>query len=288
MRAFGILAACAMSGCWLLPTPAGVAHESGFVGWAQYRPPFLHPSGWGDDPGHDAPYGAFMLALATRCEVFDREHASPQRPVVVIVHGVDGSLDPWHATMPMLTRVRPGAMFAFRWRPFETRDSVVERLGMGMSALVDCFHDRASDFVVLAHSAGGVVASYAASRIAIPNTAPNARVRMITIASPLTGTNDRSGNEDGTQEVNLLLSLGTMIPGYRPAALGVDAVHLRTRFPADDVMEPTAEGRLPNDPSIGVPGAPHIDLPASVTHVGAIAWTVERLASGEWRTWFGE
>ena len=82
-----------------------------------------------------------------------------------------------------------------------------------------------------------------------------------------------------------MLDFGTRIAGYPAAAPGVAAVHLRTQYPGDSVMQPTAT-HLRNDPKIGIPGAPQVDLPAELSHDGALGWVAEKIADGSWRAWF--
>jgi hypothetical protein len=176
-------------------------------------------------------------------------------------------------------------MFMFRWVPYEERDSLVEQLAAGVSRLTQCFAGRAGPIIVLAHSAGGIIASYAASLITVPAGTALPYVHVLTIAAPLAGVLGRPGTEDGTASGPFIMEMGTAYTPYSRPAYGVEVVHLRTSYPADVHMKPDGD-HLPNDPAIGVVGAPQIDLPAAVTHDQSVMCVARQVADGTWRRWF--
>jgi hypothetical protein len=59
----------------------------------------------------------------------------------------------------------------------------------------------------------------------------------------------------------------------------VRVVHLRTQAPADVSMM-GLPAHPPNDPSVGVPGAPQINLPAKLNHDGALIYVIRALMDG--------
>ncbi|MBL8958195.1 MAG: hypothetical protein JNK82_45905 [Myxococcaceae bacterium] len=198
------------------------------------------------------------------------------KPVVVLVHGIGGEGPEMAASVPLL---REWDVFMFRWVPYEDRDEAAQRLADGVTRLSACAPER--QLLVLAHSAGGVVASHAASRVKL---SPEAKLDVWTVASPLAGTVRRAGNADGRAEAVLMLDLGSRISRYPIAARGVSVKHLRTSAAADDIMQPTGD-LVPNDVKVGVPGAPQLDLPDNLTHGGALVWVVGQLVRGDAEVW---
>jgi hypothetical protein len=61
-------------------------------------------------------------------------------------------------------------------------------------------------------------------------------------------------------------------------------LHLRTQPPGDPVMKPY-RGHVPNDPSVGVPGATVVNLPETLDHCGALQYVAGRVADGSWAAW---
>lgn len=278
--ALGLVVLLAAS-CAGLLGPVAISHAAGWSGWFTAR----IDAGETGAPDTKSRYlGRFAdlpLGLSTPpCDEVRARVQYPGRPFVVAVHGVEGDGPEWWPAMPVLAAARPAALLMFRWVPYDERDPITLGLAVGVSRLLECAGDLASGLVVLAHSAGGIVASYAASRIAVPASWGDKPVVIVTVASPLAGTVDRARNTDGRAEAKFILDLGSAISSYPAAARGVTAVHLRTQYPADGVMKPTAGGHRPNEPGIGVPGARELEVPADVGHVPALAWAAEELASG--------
>ncbi|MBL8951404.1 MAG: hypothetical protein JNK82_11535, partial [Myxococcaceae bacterium] len=144
--------------------------------------------------------------VAAGCMPLDPDGA---KPVVVLVHGIGGDGPEMEAALPLLLEWRPPAVYMFRWVPWDDRDEVAERLAAGLSHLAACEAGR--KIVVIAHSAGGVVSSHAASRVKL---AEGSSMDLFTVASPLAGTVRRAGNADGSAEATLMLDLGSRIRGY--------------------------------------------------------------------------
>jgi alpha-beta hydrolase superfamily lysophospholipase len=162
---------------------------------------------------------------------------------------------------------------------------LVEELSAGVSRLSTCLSGHGHPIVLLAHSAGGVIASFAAARINVPVGVTLPGVFIMTVASPLAGTMARISAADGTAEPRFVMDLGTAITSYPAAAFGVQVVHLRTSFPADPHMEVTKEGHLPNDPSVGVAGARQINLPVELSHDASLLYVARKIADGSWERW---
>ncbi|HEV8324202.1 MAG TPA: hypothetical protein VG389_21470 [Myxococcota bacterium] len=207
--------------------------------------------------------------------------AAAPGPVYVFVHGIKGDGPEWWPVVPVVASLHPGAMYMFRWLPYEGRDALVEALAGGVSRLGQCLAGRAKAVVILAHSAGGVLAARAAASIKVP--AGGAPVHVVTVAAPLAGTGERKGRSDGAEEAKFLLDLGTSLPPYAAAAAGVDVTHLRTHWPADTVMKPDEHGRAPNDPTWAVPGARVVELPAELTHDGALLFAARAIGTAGYK-----
>jgi pimeloyl-ACP methyl ester carboxylesterase len=199
------------------------------------------------------------------------------RPVWILVHGVKGDGPEWWPVAPLLTHAKPAAIFMFRWVAYAERDTLVEELAGGTSRIVECLRGRAGPFIVLAHSAGGVLAARAAAITAVP---AGETVRVYTVAAPLAGTGDRKVNRDGSPEATFMLDLGTDIKAYPAAAPRLEVTHLRTTFPSDTVMKPNRKGHAPNERGIGVPGAREVDLPVKLGHDDSLLWVARELAEG--------
>ncbi len=208
--------------------------------------------------------------------------------VYVLVHGVKGDGDEVTRLLPVLDAARPAAVFLFRWVTFDTRDRIAGNFAAGVSHLLDCAPQLDGRLLVLAHSAGGVVVGFGVNRLRIPKrgrTGP--ALYVLTVASPLAGMNDRARNPGGREEARFVLDFGSAITEYPVAPIAAAVVHLRTQYPADPVMKPNA-GRAPNDPLVGVPGARQVDLPAELTHDGALVYVAHKIADGTWRAFFAE
>lgn len=253
----GVALLLGLPACWLLPDPNSVAEMSKAVGWARATSVDV-------DNAQPVYLGPTADCRATEVQKTDL--------LFVFVHGIGGLGPEWRVPMAVLGVNAP--VYVFRWLPFQARDAIVEVLSAGVTTLLRCSNARR--LVVLAHSAGGVVASFAAARMAVPITSDHAQIDLVTVASPLAGTRARVRNADGSEEARFILDLGSAIREYPPTALNVSVTHFVTHYPPDEVMKPNGDGYLPNDPNVGVPGAQRIDIP-NLDHDASLAWVAEHL-----------
>lgn len=265
-------AALALAAC---KHPVTIAQELGSSGWLQVDPPSRQVAARYDDRFHIVPLDAPGFSCAS-------VGLPPEGLVVVLVHGLKGDGAEFEEALPLIAASKPAGMFMFRWVPFDKLEPIANRFSAGISALAAC--RPSGEILVLAHSAGGVVISTGASAIVLPESAKDGAVKMLTVASPLAGTMNRARTA-GRNESRFLLDLGTRFREYAPAGRGVRTVHLRTQFPADQVMKPQGEF-APNDRAVGSPGAPQVDLPAELGHVESLTWVAKKVADGTWREWF--
>ncbi len=217
----------------------------------------------------------FPVCLALSARV----NANTAAPILVVVHGIGGDGPEWENSLSLLVRSQPAAVFMFRWDSMHSRDEMVQNLAAGVTQLVQCTGRRV---VMLAHSAGGVLASYAASLISVPESG---QVDVVTIASPLAGTLDRKPHDSGEAQLFFLFDLGTRISNYPQPGRGVSVWHLSTQYPADKVMKPGKDGISPNDPRVKVPGATVLSLPARLSHVAALSFVARRISREGWTEW---
>lgn len=218
------------------------------------------------------------------CTELFRRQKNQSGPLIVLVHGVGGDGIEMERAVPALVGGGPASVFMFRWVPYDERDAIAQRLADGLFRLTSCIPSAPGRLLVVAHSAGGVVSSFAAARMHIDRPWVEPWVTVMTVASPLHGTVRRAGNMSGRQEATFMLDMGSTISGYPAAAPGVRVLHLRSSPKSDAVMRPSGD-LMPNDPTIGVPGAPQIDLPDTLDHAGALVYVADRIADGSWAQW---
>lgn len=199
--------------------------------------------------------------------------AEPDAPVLVVVHGLGGAGPEWDDALSMLQRSHPAATYVYRWESLERREEILRRLTLGLDSLAGCLHRR---IIVLAHSAGGILSSLAASKVELP---ADVQLEVVTVASPLAGTMARPEEKSPF----FLFDLGSRLAPYQPASDNVKVVHLRTSWPADRWMKPGRDGVKPSAAS--VPGATVVDLPDELSHVGALLWVANRISRDGWDHW---
>lgn len=192
------------------------------------------------------------------------------RPVYVLIHGIRGPGPEWWPVVPTLGLKHPDGIFLFRWNVTQPRTEIIDGLVAGINRINAC---HPGGVVVLAHSAGGVVASFAVSQLQV-----GSEVAVYTVASPLSGAGVHNKADDEGGANRFMKDLGARKTGFPAAAPNVVVTHLRTQYPGDAVMEPIVDGHAPNLRGVGVLGATHIDLPSDLSHDGSLIYVVRRLA----------
>jgi len=196
--------------------------------------------------------------------------------VYVGVHGIGGEGTEWVGVIPTLARTRPAGLYMYRWFAYDVRGSIVKGLVDGVQKLARCHAD--SPIVVLSHSAGGVIAAFAASRFQVSwRTEP---ITIVTVASPLAGVGARPEIEDAGDDMHFFNDLGTTHRSYPAASPGIRVLHLRTHYPADAVMKPTRAGYSPNALSAVVKGSRVLDLPDTLGHDDSLLYVARELELG--------
>ena len=155
------------------------------------------------------------------------------RAVVILVHGAFGFGDEWREVVAAV-RARPRTqLFAFAWSgPFTRNPSLAaEALRRVLQRAVD-EAPSAAEILVIAHSAGGALASYAGERLLVP---PGRRVRILSIAAP-EGMNLAPYRPARDVDTPLGFAVGGEQPPLGPIAPGVDYTEYLT---ADAPAHPT-------------------------------------------------
>ncbi len=275
LLAVGVLALLG-SGCFTRT----IARKMGVSGWFRadrpLKPPELYKDRFSPLP---------LLDPAFPCSELVGQVRDATTPIIVLVHGVGGDGEEMEGALAALMQNPPASIFMFRWVSYQSRDEISGELAAGVSKIAACLPDSEGRLLMLAHSAGGVVSSFAVSQLKLPpSTQKGPWVTLLTVASPLAGTVNRKGNPDGREESVFMLDLGTQIAKYPAPSPGVRVVHLRTHAPADNIMKPVG-AVIPNDPTIGSPGAPQIELPGELTHGGAMIYVGGEVAADRWKQW---
>jgi pimeloyl-ACP methyl ester carboxylesterase len=203
-------------------------------------------------------------------------------PVWVLVHGIGGVGPEWAEVQQSLSRQPARAVLQFRWRVTEPLGTLSQRLADGLERLLQCAPEGVLNVRVFAHSAGGIVASMAASLLAIPNRVPACQVEVVTVASPLAGLFERDRDEDPS--AMFFGVLGSELR-YREPSRGVSVTHIRTIAPGDIVMRPMPSGHRANDPRALVPTARVFTLAGDETHVGALLLVARHFGDGDLEDW---
>lgn len=104
------------------------------------------------------------------------------RALVILVHGAFGFGEEWRPVIDAVLARDKTALMAFSWGgPWTRKPSLAaEALRVLVQRAVDDA-PRGAEILVIAHSAGGALASYAAERLRVPR---GRRVRILSIAAP--------------------------------------------------------------------------------------------------------
>ena len=281
-----------------------VAEELGESGWYELEGPYKAKSLFRRSKSESER----LDVAGAPCDELIQEREDKHQ-VFVLVPGILGAGKEWEPVIERLAR--PGrSLFFFRWVPLDNLDTLSRGLGAGLRSLASCLDGDEDALIVLAHSAGGIIAAQAASRVSTRAGAPT--VRVFTAASALAGIQVRkeAGEDDAASESEeeegegeeeaqasspeavvkaenrfFLMAMGGAFRDYAPVGKGVEVFHLRTQAPADPVMKPRRGGKLPNDPRVGVPGAYQVSLPSELGHDQSLLYATERLEDGGWVKW---
>lgn len=194
----------------------------------------------------------------------------PQGPVFVLVPGIGGDGPEWHRAVERLAAVEGAQAWLYRWLPYAPREPTLVLFVEGMARVWECAPD--STITVIAHSAGGILAS-----LALPRLPRGMRLALYTVASPLAGASKEARPEEILDWRPFVATIGSARTTYAAAPEGFLVTHVRTDAQSDPHMRPDRTGHVPNDPAVRVPGATVTDAPAELGHDEALEWAVGRL-----------
>ncbi|MBK7864061.1 MAG: hypothetical protein IPJ65_36765 [Archangiaceae bacterium] len=223
--------------------------------------------------------------LGSPCDEVEGRQYDALRPIIVLVPGAGGEGPEMDAAVARVVAWGPSSLYMFRWVGTERRDEIATRLARGLSRIAACVPHSQGRIIVVGHSAGGVLASYAAAQVVLPDdSGPTPWVEVLTVSSMLAGNVPRGSGDEDQSQINFMFDLGARITHYPTPAPGVRVVHLRTHAPADMAMTPLF-GHKPNNPTVGVPGAPQIDLPPRLDHGGSLQYVLRAVMEGRAGDW---
>jgi pimeloyl-ACP methyl ester carboxylesterase len=201
------------------------------------------------------------------CTVVDG--ARPTLPTVkagterlfVLVPGMLGYGWEWEAPMARL-RKTPGVDFVvFWWQPWGSVDRAARELRAVLRGAAESAPPSVREIVVLAHSAGGVVAAHAIGRLPSPPRA----LTLVTVGAPFAGMHICPWSETDVLHAPLFLSIAAVYHDYPAPPAGVRVVEYVTSYPADPVMHPYW-GRSAAPPEIGPAGRRRISVDPALDH----------------------
>lgn len=216
------------------------------------------------------------LAERTDCAEVVGPDGPSEGTVYVFVHGIGGVGHEWVGVIPTLARTRPAGMYMYKWFAYAERGAILAGLLDGVHRLAQCYPDN--PIVLLGHSAGGVLGAFAASRFKLGQHKHG--LLLVTVASPLAGVGALVPVDERDDRTQFFNDLGAARSGYPAAAPNVHVIHLRTQYPADNVMKPSRAGYQPNALSAVVKGARLIDLPETLGHDDSLLYAARQLALG--------
>ena len=110
--------------------------------------------------------------------------AEANRPVVLLIHGID--YDPAQLKEPLeLIREKSSERYFFRWSKADSFNLLVEKVTSSLLVLLTNYPEK--KILVLAHSAGGVLALRALDQIQSENLRGLDRLRVVTAGAPVAG-----------------------------------------------------------------------------------------------------
>jgi len=198
------------------------------------------------------------------------------RTVYVIVPGILGYGWEWDDAVAAL-RATPNTDFVvFEWDPWGS----FQRAGRELASTIDSvMRDgrKVSRVVVVGHSAGGMVAGFALSRLLVP---PDRRVDIVTIGAPFAGMKAMPVTvDDPIRSPGFFAIVGTFTR-YPAMPRNVRMVSYVTSWPADPVMNPLF-GHLPADPEVAPAGSKRIAVDPKENHNFIVAKIVRKLLTSD-------
>lgn len=203
------------------------------------------------------------------CVVVDAAHPNlPEqlkpgtRTLYLIVPGVLGYGWEWDGAVDAL-RTAAGVDFAvFWWNPWQSLSKAAGELARVVQIALFTAPRSVREVVLVAHSAGGMVAAFAAGKLRVP---PERRVRVVTIGAPFAGMMAMPFVEEDPVRSPTMIAVTGRFGAYPPVPPGVEVVQYVTAWPSDPVMRPLF-GHQPAAPRIGPLPARRIPVDPKMDH----------------------
>jgi pimeloyl-ACP methyl ester carboxylesterase len=179
----------------------------------------------------------------------------------VLVPGLLGYGWEWDAPVARL-RATPGVDFVvFWWEPWGSVDRAARELDSVLEHALADAPPSVREIVVVAHSAGGLIAAHAVGRLAPPSR----KVTLVTIGAPFAGMHICPWSEVDVIHAPLMLGVAAVYHKYPTPPPGVDVLEYITKWPADPVMHPHW-GTSPSRDDVGPARARRIEVDPKLDH----------------------
>ena len=213
---------------------------------------------------------ACMAPVARKCptcSVVDATH--PRLPTIragterlfVLVPGLLGYGWEWDGPVARL-RADPRADFVvFWWQPWGSVDRSARELNDVLWRALVSAPPSVREIIVVAHSAGGLVAAHAVGRL----PSPPRKLTLVTVGAPFAGMHICPWSEVDVLHAPLMLSVAAVYHDYPPPPSGVEVIEYVTAYPGDPVMRPYW-GRSAAPSGIGPSGARRVEVDSRLGH----------------------
>jgi pimeloyl-ACP methyl ester carboxylesterase len=226
-----------------------------------------------------SPISALILALTMcgcvtnvskqcpTCAVVDaaRPRLPPLKPgterLFVLVPGLLGYGWEWDAPVARLRATPKVDFVVFWWEPWGSVDRAARQLDDVLWHALTAAPPSVREIIVVAHSAGGLVAAHAVGRL----PSPPRKLTLVTIGAPFAGMHICPWSEVDVLHAPLMLSVAAVYHRYPPPPPGVEVLEYVTAWPADPVMQPHW-GTAPSRGDVGPAGARRIEVDPKLDH----------------------
>jgi hypothetical protein len=205
-------------------------------------------------------------------------HAPNLRPKIarlfVLVPGALGYGWEWDAAVAALRKANRDFV-VFWWEPWNSLRQGANHLREVLQTAL-YIAPSLTEIVVVAHSAGGILAAHGMAGLSVP---AGRHLQLVTIGTPFAGMGTAPiGDQDDPLGSPAVFAVGGRFHHYPPLPPGVSVVEYTTSWPPDPVMEPRY-GWQPAPPDIGPAGAKRIPVDPKLDHNFVVARVVEELLS---------
>jgi pimeloyl-ACP methyl ester carboxylesterase len=201
------------------------------------------------------------------CAVVDaaRPRLPPLKPgterLFILVPGLLGYGWEWDGPVARLRATPKSDFVVFWWEPWGSVDRAARELDDVLWRAMVSAPPSVREVIVVAHSAGGLVAAHAVGRL----PSPPRKLVLVTIGAPFAGMHICPWSEIDILHAPLMLSVAAVYHRYPPPPAGVEVIEYVTAWPADPVMQPHW-GTTPSRADVGPSGARRIEVDPKLDH----------------------